>query len=71
MDWSSFERASGDLPENALDYLRANKLVARVWESFEDITDACADAWNGLIADPDRIRSLGARTGHPQGGQYQ
>jgi hypothetical protein len=54
-----------------LDYLRANKLVARVWESFEDITDACADAWNGLIADPDRIRSLGARTGHPQGGQYQ
>lgn len=46
--------------ENVWQYLRANKLSARVWEDYDGILNACADAWNWLIADPDRIRSIGA-----------
>jgi hypothetical protein len=40
-------------------YLRANKLCNVVWDSYEAIVRACRDAWNFLIADPDRIRSIG------------
>jgi hypothetical protein len=47
--------------ENVWDYLRANKLSACVWDSYDEILAACADAWNWLIADPERIRSIGAR----------
>jgi len=47
--------------ENVWQYLRGNKLSAGVWDTYEEIVQACADAWNWLIADPDRIRSLGAR----------
>ncbi len=46
--------------ENVWQYLRANKLSARVWDDYDEILNACADAWNWLIADPDRIRSIGA-----------
>ena len=48
--------------ENVWDYLRQNKLCARVWDSYDDILQACKDAWNFLIDDPDRIRSIGTRT---------
>jgi putative transposase len=47
--------------ENVWQYLRGNKLSARVWDTYEEIVQACTEAWNWLIADPDRIRSLGAR----------
>ena len=47
--------------ENVWGYLRGNKLSAGVWDSYEEIVDACAEAWNGLMADPDRIRSIGTR----------
>ncbi len=47
--------------ENVWDYLRQNKLCARVWDTYEDIVEACKRAWNFLIKDPERIRSLGAR----------
>ena len=47
--------------ENVWDYLRANKLFACVWDSYDEIVEACADAWNWLVADPGRIRSIGAR----------
>ena len=47
--------------ENGWAYLRANKLSASVWDSYEAISEACADAWNWLIADPDRIRTIGTR----------
>ena len=32
--------------ENVWDYLRANKLAAGVWDTYDQILDACADAWN-------------------------
>ena len=48
--------------ENVWDYLRQNKLCAHVWDTYDDILEACKIAWNWLIADPDRIRSIGTRT---------
>lgn len=47
--------------ENIWEYLRANKLSSRVWEDYDAILQACADAWNWLVNDPDRIRSIGTR----------
>lgn len=47
--------------ENVWDYLRQNKLCSTVWDSYEEIVDACKTAWNWLIDDPDRIRSIGTR----------
>ena len=47
--------------ENVWDYLRQNKLCARVWDTYDDIVEACRQAWNFLIDDPERIRSIGRR----------
>lgn len=47
--------------ENVWQYLRQNKLASRVWETYEQIIAACADAWRWIIADPKRITSIGTR----------
>jgi hypothetical protein len=47
--------------ENVWEYLRANRLCALVGDSYEAIVEACRTAWNFLINDPDRIRSIGTR----------
>jgi hypothetical protein len=47
--------------ENVWDYLRQNKLCALVWDSYDEIIEACKNAWNWLIADPARITSIGMR----------
>src|SRR3546814_8170656 len=47
--------------ENVWAYLRQNKLCARVWDTYDDILDACQSAWRFLGNDPERIRSIGAR----------
>jgi transposase len=47
--------------ENVWQYLRQNALSHLVWESYEVIVDACCDAWNDLIATPNRIRSIASR----------
>jgi len=47
--------------ENVWHYLRANKLSRLVWDSYEAIVAACKKAWDFLINDPDRIRSIGTR----------
>jgi hypothetical protein len=47
--------------ENVWEYLRSNKLCARVWNSYDHILAACKRAWDFLITDPDRIRSIGTR----------
>ena len=47
--------------ENVWHYLRENTLCSRVWDSYEDIVDACSAAWRFLIDDPARIRSIGNR----------
>jgi hypothetical protein len=47
--------------ENVWEYLRGNKLSALVWKDYDAILEACRVAWNFLINDPDRIRSIGHR----------
>jgi putative transposase len=47
--------------ENVWDYLRQNKLCAQVWDTYDNIVEACKQAWHFLINDPDRIRSIGTR----------
>jgi len=47
--------------ENVWQYLRANWLSNRVFETYDDIVDAACDAWNRLIALPDVITSVGSR----------
>jgi transposase len=47
--------------ENVWAYLRSNQLSLRVWDSYEAIQTACKDAWNALMADQLRIRSITAR----------
>ena len=44
--------------ENVWDYLRGNKLSHTLWESYDAIVRACAEAWRFLIDDPGRIRSI-------------
>ena len=47
--------------ENVWQYLRANWLSNRVFETYEAIIDAACDAWRKLIAQPDTITSIGMR----------
>jgi hypothetical protein len=47
--------------ENVWQYLRANWLSHRVWESYDEIVDACCAAWNALMATPERITSITTR----------
>ena len=42
-------------------YLRANWLSNRVFETFDAIIDAACEAWNKLIAQPETITSIGMR----------
>ena len=39
-------------------YLRERFLSHRLWPTYDDILDACCQAWNALLAETGRIRSL-------------
>jgi hypothetical protein len=39
-------------------YLRERFLSHRLWPGYDDILDACCAAWNALLAETGRIRSL-------------
>lgn len=47
--------------ENIWQYLRANWLSNRIFDSYEAIIDAACDAWSKLIAHPHIITSIGLR----------
>jgi len=47
--------------ENVWAYLRQNRLANRVFDSYEAIIDACCEAWNSLLANPERITSITSR----------
>jgi transposase len=47
--------------ENVWAFLRSNKLSNRVFESYDTILDACADAWNWPTAQPERITTIASR----------
>jgi DDE superfamily endonuclease len=48
--------------ENVWEFIRANFLSHRVWETYDDIVEACRNAWNKLMQMPDRIASITQRT---------
>ena len=48
--------------ENIWAFLRGNKLSNRVFASYDAIVDACCDAWNGLVQQPERITAIGTRS---------
>ena len=47
--------------ENIWQYLRANWLSNRIFETYDDIIDAACDAWNNLTSLPAVITSIGMR----------
>jgi len=47
--------------ENIWEYLRKNKRANRLYDTYEDIVDACCDAWNALMAVPNTIATLTRR----------
>ena len=47
--------------ENVWEYLRQNKPSHRVWESYDAIVATCCEAWNWLVAAPDRLASITRR----------
>lgn len=47
--------------ENIWQYLRANWISNRVFEDYDDIIDVGCEAWNKLIDQPDKIKSIGKR----------
>ena len=47
--------------ENIWEYLRQNYLAGQIFETYDDIVDACCHAWNKLLAEPNRIHSIASR----------
>jgi transposase len=47
--------------ENVWDYLRGNKLSHTLWDTYDDIVQACDKAWRFLIDDHNKIRSIAHR----------
>ena len=47
--------------ENVWEFLRANNLALRIYETYDAIVDACCTAWNSLIATPARLTSITQR----------
>ena len=47
--------------ENVWQYLRANSLSNRVFETYDAIIDAACEAWRKLVAQPQTITSSGLR----------
>ncbi len=48
--------------QNIVQFLRQNHLANRVFDTYTGIVDACCEAWNALIAAPDKIRSIATRS---------
>ena len=47
--------------ENVWALLRSNKLANRVYDTYDDILNACAGAWNWLTSQPNRITAIASR----------
>ena len=47
--------------ENLWAFLRSNKLANRVFNTYDAILDACCDAWNWFMQQPERITSITTR----------
>jgi hypothetical protein len=52
--------------ENIWQYLRQNFLAGRIFDTYDDIVDACCNAWRSLVNDTNRITSIASRDWLPQ-----
>jgi len=41
--------------ENVWEYLRGNYLAHTVWDTYEQIVEACCTAWNAFVNDIERV----------------
>ena len=48
--------------EKIWQYMRDNFLSNRIFDDDDAILDACQSAWNALVAMPDRIKSIAAKS---------
>jgi transposase len=48
--------------ENVWAYLRGNRLSLTVWETYEQIVEACCQAWNALTHETGRIASIASKS---------
>ena len=59
---SQFQAAGTEIPRLFVKlFSMSNKLCSLIWDSYEAIVHACKKAWDFLINDPERIRSIGSR----------
>jgi hypothetical protein len=47
--------------ESIWKYLRQNNLSLTVWDTYNEIVDACCNAWNALVATSEVITFIGTR----------
>ena len=47
--------------ENVWAYLRSNKLSNRVFAGYDAVVEACCEAWNWLMAQPERLTAIATR----------
>ena len=47
--------------ENIWEYLRQNYLAGRIFDTYDDIVDACCKAWNALTGLSGKIKSIASR----------
>ena len=65
--WGQAQEASlstnrwSENPGAGQEYLRKNNFALRVHDTYDDIVDACCNAWNGLIAVPAILASITQR----------
>ena len=57
----AFPSARMNPVENIWQYLRANWLSNRVFDTYDAIINAACEAWNKLAAQPQTITSIGTR----------
>src|SRR5579863_10485890 len=48
--------------ENVWEYLRGNYLGHVVWDTYEQILEACCSAWNAFIQDSEKVSSVTTRS---------
>jgi transposase len=47
--------------ENIWEYLRKNKLANSIFETYDDIVEACCNAWSFFASDPAAVTSITSR----------
>jgi len=47
--------------ENIWEYLRKNRLANSIFETYDEIVEACSNAWNFFATDPATVTSITSR----------